>query len=92
MLDLISTPSSGVDETLLALYNAHALNGRRVSAQRLMRHFAVHTELVDVQEVLVSLESSAFVDDDGKSNYGLLPAGVSFMRRNRPRHQRLNVY
>lgn len=92
MLDLLSTPSSGVDETLLALYNAHALHGRRISAQRLLRHFPPHTEVADVSEVLTSLESSVFVDDDGQGNYGLISAGVTFLRQNKPRHARISVF
>lgn len=91
MLSLLDTPSSGVDETLLALYNAHALHGRRVSPQTLLRHFPPHTSLDELNEVLTSLESAVQVDDDGHGNFGLTTAGLTFSRANRPRGSRFNV-
>ena len=91
MIDLISTPSSGVDEVLAAMLLAHATHGRFVDANHLKRKFPPQIELVDIQEVLTSEESAAHMTDNGHGGYSLTDAGIRFARQNRSRHTRIDV-
>ena len=85
---LLTTPSSGLNEVLCALYAARGHNGNHVDASRLLRHLPTRTSLADVDTVLDGADVS-LINTDGSDNVALTAAGVAYYRAHKPRHSRI---
>lgn len=82
-LTLLNTPSSGVDEVLKALLNAHAYGARYATAARLKRHLPPRTTTADITTALTAAEGSSYAQDNG-SAYQLTATGHTRARSKVP--------